>query len=134
MGDKVVLPKEVADAIERLRDIGITPFGIANRLDRRSPLGETGLAEYLKVVSDWKNENGWDRANVIMSALVNGYTIEKSPEEKVREYYNELINRSTRSLALHDNELSRVQEFGAIAVKCTLNLLGITIEGVNDNV
>ncbi|MBS4195389.1 hypothetical protein [Lederbergia citri] len=61
----------------------------------------------------------------IMSALVNGYEIEKSPEEKLREYFNEAnvlipVSKTHYQLGVRD------------AVRKTVDILGITIEGINE--
>jgi hypothetical protein len=52
-------------------------------------------------------------------ALYNGYEVEQTPEEKVREYYGKLNQH-------HDCDWRE-----AMHIKKTLNLLGIKIEGVN---
>ncbi|MDI3411819.1 hypothetical protein QKW52_22595 [Bacillus sonorensis] len=63
-----------------------------------------------------------------LAALINGYEVEKTPEEKVREYYEELI-RDKRVAFDYEEQLS--YENMSHAVRETLNLLGIKIEGVN---
>jgi hypothetical protein len=63
----------------------------------------------------------------LMSALVNGYEIEKSPEEKVREYYEFWSEKLTD----RDYELrieAREKLNGMIFV---LNAYDIKIEGIN---
>jgi len=54
----------------------------------------------------------------IAAALINGYEVEKTPEEKVREYY-ESYGGSPSAMEWKE------------AVQDTLDLLGIKIEGVN---
>ncbi|OJT65468.1 hypothetical protein BFP49_09485 [Bacillus licheniformis] len=54
----------------------------------------------------------------IVAALINGYEVEKTPEEKVREYYES-----------HGGSPSAEERKAAI--RETLYKLGIKIEGVN---
>ncbi|MEC1584417.1 hypothetical protein P9D80_03440 [Bacillus spizizenii] len=64
----------------------------------------------------------------LAAALVNGYEVEKTSEEKVREYHQSLVCDMDRALSYEDEGNCR----SAIeAVEETLNLLGIKIEGVN---
>lgn len=56
------------------------------------------------------------------TALINGYEIAKSPEEKVREFYVEALHTAWDERAGRD-----VQN----AIRYTLETLGIKIEGVN---
>ncbi len=59
----------------------------------------------------------------LMKALVNGYEVEKTPEEKVREYYLDSTDSEvySRAFTFHYDD----------AIRTTLDLLGIKIEGVN---
>ncbi|WP_432661346.1 hypothetical protein [Bacillus subtilis] len=64
----------------------------------------------------------------LAAALVNGYEVEKTPEEKVREYHRSLVCDMERALSYAEegNYRSAIE-----AVEETLGLLGIKIEGVN---
>ncbi|MCY8738889.1 hypothetical protein [Bacillus haynesii] len=64
----------------------------------------------------------------LAAALINGYEVEKAPEEKVREYYEEII-RDKEGAFDYEEQLS--YENMSHAVRETLNRLGIQIEGVN---
>ncbi|MEG7333299.1 hypothetical protein [Bacillus sp. 0102A] len=64
----------------------------------------------------------------LAAALVNGYEVEKTPEEKVREYFESLWSDYCDS---DDPFIEVACESARAAVKETLNLLGIKIEGVN---
>ncbi|MFD9274442.1 hypothetical protein ACFWA2_14505 [Bacillus subtilis] len=66
----------------------------------------------------------------LAAALVNGYEVEKTPEEKLREYYESLWSDYCDS---DDPFIEVACESARAAVKETLNLLGIKIEGVNVN-
>ncbi|MCY9225947.1 hypothetical protein MOF11_13020 [Bacillus haynesii] len=64
----------------------------------------------------------------LAAALINDYEVEKTPEEKVREYYEEII-RDKEGAFDYEEQLS--YENMSHAVRETLNRLGIKIEGVN---
>ncbi|XSD74791.1 hypothetical protein P5611_015915 [Bacillus subtilis] len=64
----------------------------------------------------------------LAAALVNGYEVEKTPEEKLREYYESLWSDYCDS---DDPFIEVACESARAAVNETLNLLGIKIEGVN---
>ncbi|WP_337819282.1 hypothetical protein KY997_23930 [Bacillus paralicheniformis] len=63
----------------------------------------------------------------LASALINGYEVEKTPEEKVREFYDsfECDSRIYPSETYHRCEMSRR------VIERTLDCLGMKIEGVN---
>ena len=65
----------------------------------------------------------------IAAALINGYEVEKTPEEKVREYYAANYQRHEQSMPRSKDDFytSGVAE----GVRNTLDCLGIKIEGVN---
>lgn len=117
--EKVTVPRKVADAIEKLlAGIGgnkFSKYGIIAKLD---DVGEVAAFPELRIIREYYDEIEWDsprHPHALMQALVNGYKVEKTPEEKVRELY-----RSGETTA-HE----------AKAIKSTLNILGIKIEGVN---
>ena len=69
--------------------------------------------------------------DVFLSALVNGYQVEKTPEEKVRDYYctceaNWLSADERTNIAVAEHLSGQL-----LAINTTLDLLGIQIEGVN---
>lgn len=64
----------------------------------------------------------------LAAALVNGYEVEKTPEEKVREFYESF---NTGFGTFHSETHFRFEEYQRV-IKSTLNFLGIKIEGVND--
>ncbi|URO01734.1 hypothetical protein 268TH002_37 [Bacillus phage 268TH002] len=67
----------------------------------------------------------------LAAALVNGYEVEKTPEEKVREYYEKTKRtRDERHLA-GDIEGKRFHDGTLVGVCNTLDYTGIKIEGVN---
>jgi DNA-binding Lrp family transcriptional regulator len=121
---RVTLPREVAEAIEKLRENGVRNFAIIHSALK---LSEASAEE--KVISDWVTENFQDNLDALIIALVNGYEIEKSPEDKVREYYEEMreVFKSTID-GSYDEEYLRGIIHGVVK---TLNLLDIKIPGVN---
>ncbi|WP_035389592.1 hypothetical protein [Bacillus sp. UNC125MFCrub1.1] len=65
----------------------------------------------------------------LAAALINGYEIEKSPEQKVREFYDYNHEKHERSEALSpEDHYTAGTDWG---IRQTLNHLGIKIEGVN---
>lgn len=110
MSEKVVLPKEVAEAIEELRVEGVRNFYIMTRA-KGAIFSEPDL-----VLKAWAFDgDGEGSTDLLMQALVNGYETENSAEENVREYYE-------------DYETTTEE---ALVIRKTLKLLGIKIEGVN---
>lgn len=63
----------------------------------------------------------------LAAALVNGYEVEKTPEEKVRDFYASFEGDPH----MYPEETHfRYKEYQRV-IKSTLNFLGIEIEGVN---
>ncbi|MGN7387782.1 hypothetical protein [Sporosarcina sp. SAFN-015] len=125
---KVKIPQKVMEAIDKLLG-GIdgyhfTKYGILAHLDDAKELAK--FAE-LRVLNDYYNSLEMDsqrHPNELMRALVNGYEVEKTPEEKVRDYYGKINALIAEHRYSHDVGV----RFG---IEKTLDLLGIKIEGVN---
>lgn len=70
----------------------------------------------------------------LMQALICGYEVEQTPEEKVREYY-EYVKSERESIqgysTLEIRQQSAKYRTTELAIKNTLDLLGIKIAGVN---
>lgn len=125
--NKEILPKEVAEAIEKLRAEKMNNYAIMVCAQHAK------CDENLLVIQDWAFDCEAYSGNTdkLMRALVNGYEIEKTPEENVREYY-ESIERMAKRMherADHEEESHALSEL--VGIKTTLNKLGIAIEGVN---
>lgn len=67
----------------------------------------------------------------LAAALINGYEVEKTPEEKVREYYEEAQRRCKARSETGDIEGLWYNAGRGYGVVDTLDILGIKIEGVN---
>lgn len=106
------IPKEVADAIEHYRKGGATNAQVIEYASIRYTSNE---AKALRSVS----------VDTIMSALVNGYVVEKSAEELEREAHDDI--RHAYRLPTGTEAAEGFNE----GIKFTLNKLGIKIEGVN---
>src|SRR5699024_4887479 len=82
---KVVLPKSVADAIKEMRDNGVNDCGIVSYVMRGSDSSD--LTDYIKEIERWAFKYGEGGSpDLLMKALVNGYVVEATPEDKLREY------------------------------------------------
>lgn len=115
MTKKVTLPREVAEAIEMY----LTEF------DKRALLHtfcDPKTKGWTPRYSVFHNVN----LDTLMSALVNGFEIEQSPEEKVREYYE--ANEQMEDWIGQDGHDARLT---LDVIEQTLDLLGIKIEGIN---
>lgn len=128
---KVTLPREVAEAIEKLRNSGWPEDILMDRTeffvgtpDVDIKL-EVGIDHSGYAIAKFLTEDYSKNMPIYMSALVNGFEIEKSPEDMVRDYYQnyrELLSKYEK-----DYDLGVLN-----GITVTLNLLGITIEGIND--
>ncbi|MCC8352557.1 hypothetical protein [Bacillus sp. AF23] len=67
----------------------------------------------------------------LAAALVNGYEVEKTPEEKVREYYEAVRNLREERYLAGDTEGKRFHAGALVGIHTTLGIFGIKIEGVN---
>lgn len=126
---KVTLPKEVAEAIEEIRSEGFTDYAIVTTTDAFSPTPPCYPEQASEELASWTRGGNHD---LLLSALVNGYEVEQSPEEELREYYEGLVRceeecRNVGKYPVADEYYSR-----RIGVITTLNKLGIEIEGIND--
>lgn len=113
---KPEITKEQAEAITYLRGLGrddeyiLSHFGVYVR--------HCAVLNNLSRVS-------------LAAALINGYEIKKTPEEKVRDYYEYLEKRYGG--ACEKEDVQALLNFTSMmnGVRGTLEHLGIKIEGVN---
>jgi hypothetical protein len=119
MSEKVLLPREVAEAIENVRK----RLGLSDEVILYKTYINGWEAEWTEVL----NANGdGNKAFLIAKALVNGYEIEETPEEKLRQYYSN-VNEEFNELLGSDSRLYGVLE----GIENTLDILGIEIPGIN---
>src|SRR5690606_4454884 len=126
---KVTVPAEVARAISLMRKEGATNYEIIHRANGAL------LTEPDVVLRRWAfGEQAPANPDMLMSALVNGYEVEQSPEERLREYYEWYVDKYDKARlnggqfhGFRRDELYR----GKVAIESTLEILGITIEGTN---
>jgi hypothetical protein len=114
MNNKVKIPKEIAAEIEKAREnvprVNADHYLLS--LAFRYTHGNPGMTLF-----KFAQENYED----YVQAVVNGYTVDQTPEDKVREFYKDRRKSSEGSLYWEQ----------ANTVQITLDLLGIKIEGVN---
>lgn len=108
--EKVKVAKEVATEIEYAKE------------EFRSIAAAT---QYLLNEADLTDE----QVDQALRGYYAGYEIEKTPEEKVREYFESLIAQEEAHERMHESGAQFRQ--GWQAVYHTLEMLGIKIEGVN---
>ncbi|MEK4970740.1 hypothetical protein MKX29_24350 [Cytobacillus sp. FSL R7-0696] len=119
--DKPKLTAEQAKALEALRNVwssGGKFLGGRQIIKEKLDGGWT--------VPDFAPANSIDDDDFI-AALYIGYEIEQSPEEKLREYY------VCQEQSYHDSVgTERIEHLAkVVAIRNTLAILGIQIEGIN---
>lgn len=111
----VTIPQEVADAIVSLRKLGWGNVELT-----KAAVNGNYAGEYTSVIVGYASPNF--NLETLLSALVNGYTIEKSAEQ--------LAHDAIRKVYEYPSEEKYARGFNA-GVGFTLDKLGIKIEGVN---
>lgn len=136
---KVVLPKEIAEAIEELRNNGVYDFGIMVGIadyDSGRTQDHVELFGRLNMYFCDTDPESELHPNKLMDALVNGYEVEKSREDKLREHFTPHRYTSLfylgKSLDIDETKQERYSTGYASGFKEALNILGITVEGIND--
>lgn len=127
--EKVKLTKKQAEALDYLLCLWESSNGNVSEY-----VFKKLVKEKLDIGHEWKSDN-FSEANTIPDklftrALLDGYEVEQTPEEKLREYY-ELSN-----FLRYDKEdlvpTVRQRMIGEqMGVRKTLNILGIKVEGIN---
>jgi hypothetical protein len=84
-------------------------------------------------IADGKWVDGTEALNgmpldMLISALYVGYEIEKSPEEKLADYYKQALTNFRLASDWEEKEKYRWELFG---INATLDILGINLKGVN---
>ena len=78
MTEKVVIPQNVADAIERFRNAEYSDYGIVSLLGK-SEATNPNLIEYEVILDGWIYEDDGANADKLLNALLIGYEIEPEP-------------------------------------------------------
>lgn len=124
MQDKVKLPKEVAEALSRLCD-GNEKQDIFNDLFHAG--ANTNFT--------WESKTVYEHFKFDMfrlaQALVNGYEVEQTPEDKVLERYKRYRAEQKFHAEKGQREMEQFWEGAASGIIDALDDLGIKIEGVN---
>ncbi|MEI2356118.1 hypothetical protein [Mesobacillus zeae] len=120
MNAKITVPAEVAEAL------GLYVGATKSKTEAFMSIRNDGdIYKQSSVIRSYFKSN----IDGILEALVNGYTVEQTPEEKVREYWSKLMSDRYNVNDEHHLDKLSAEIHGIIK---TLNLLGIKIEGVND--
>lgn len=117
--EKVILSKEVSDAINDVLNFYSPAEVIATIINDR---GCSAYGTKMNVLVKRYHEETLD-INTLMNAFVNGYEVEKTADEKIKEYYNSHLHRG-----FEDSYSNGV----LTSIKMVLNYLNIIIEGIND--
>lgn len=119
--EKVVLPKRVAETIEYLREErGVSYHSIYLIATRVIDIHSDEAIHLRKYVNIGSRKTKYLE---LMDALANGWEVEQTPEDKLRELYGNLVHK----------EFEDSRSWGARkGIEKTLEILGITIEGIND--
>ena len=112
MSEKVTVSREVAKAIEYRRSIEGGGYNFKKFMQVKTARFDFG--EPVEVLNDVPIET-------LASALINGYEVKNTPEENLREYYD---NFEKYPLEHADSQVRH-------GIRAALNILGIKIEGVN---
>lgn len=120
---KVKLPREVAEAIEFMREHGTSDYELIKRL-----ASSQDTEGHSQVLRGWALCQNGGTSDLLMQALVIGYEVEKTPEERVKDKYAQIL---TWKRAHHKDG-----EYGAAdgredGFRMALEALGIKISGVN---
>lgn len=113
--EKAKLSREAADAIVYLKNSGWSDDQIL-----KNAWGDRFAKQELYCLSDLPPMS-------LAAALVNGYEVEETPEEKIRSWHNFIKQQLSGSTGPHCGQLLHEIEI----MEKTLNVLCIKIEGVN---
>lgn len=117
--DKVKLPKNIGTYIEDLL------INSTNEMFLAGVLGSANSPKYVAIREYFK-----DRFDSLLLALVNGYEVEETPEDKVRELYKNAEESVLVSHSKGNKEEIQFYRGKMAAITQALDCLGIKIEGV----
>jgi hypothetical protein len=110
--NKVILTKEQAEALESAKSI---------QIEEGYDLSNIVAWKVNDLFSHDEEALNQLELDTLIKALYVGYEVEKSPEEKVRDYYHSIIETNT----------TPIMNIKIATIEKTLDLLGIKIKGVN---
>ena len=108
MTEKLKVSRAIADAMEKLSDLDASQILMAHSIEGGWPQKTNAL-----------NELSMEQ---LATALIVGYEVEMTPHEEIAKGYNEYFIGEDKYC-----------EGYADGIEFTLNILGITVKGVNDN-
>jgi len=117
--EKVKLPREVAEAIEGVKKHADEALLYDMQYMRDVCEYEKFDAPKFQPIWNWINQHGYKE---YFKALVNGYEVEQTPEDKVRELFDYFDQTGPYAGVDVRNKIARM-----------FCLLDIKIEGVNSN-
>lgn len=127
--EKVKLPKDVAFAISVMRANEISNYDIIKSLSSDYWYADAGyddedIKNANRVMFNYYINDTKNNPEKIIQALVNSYEIELTPNEQLKEYWDNL------KLLIEKHDLG-IDKGAITGIENTLNILGIKIEGIN---
>ncbi|MCO0597402.1 hypothetical protein NGI46_07965 [Peribacillus butanolivorans] len=119
----VTLPKEVAEAMDEIKRKN--GEGALRDLPQIYSLIEEGPTSYKTVIDYARSDD-----NLYFEAVVNGYQVEATPEERVREYF-EKASSSYKVVARCDAVEASHFIGRMTAIRELVDILDISVSGVN---
>lgn len=121
MMEKVKISREVAEAIEYL--LNHEHYGYTKE---KLLVAHAGMEKYPK--RNWSGANPLNDIGLLVLAgiLVNGYEIEKTPEDILLKEYKSMDGACTPKTEFGKSAIERRKGF-----LTALNILGVKVEGVN---
>lgn len=113
MSEKVKLPREIADALSKSKHIG--PAAILGHLTQLLIASDQNTTPELFIICRYFEKNPY----IMASAIISGYEVEETPEEKVKALFKKYNNETDMHYGYR------------LAVRECLEALNIEIDGVN---
>ncbi len=128
------MPKEVAEAIEAIRDMETCGLKWECKPIRLLDKDVLRVMEddYAQIIMIYLNESIENTAKYYF-AVTQGYEEEQTPEEELAYFYNEILASEIPLYGPDKLSLETVKNARLQAIRDTLNILNIKIQGVNDN-
>ncbi|MGG4452370.1 hypothetical protein [Brevibacillus porteri] len=104
---KVAIPLGIAEAIEHCERSGMSKYGIIANLNIIQYLFRDypqEVLDSLKTIKQFADAKGWTNVDTLMLALVNGYTIEESPQERIKRGVQEIYVKWTTIQSSGDDQ------------------------------